>query len=131
MKKHVIHYFATHKDATECFSTSDGFLFHTAGNAGAHASTLKDDTVRGYGRHEFEEEVAEYLEELNETEDEKKLKAEAEAKKIADAEAKAKAKADADAKKAADAEAKAKAKEEAEAKKAADAEAAKGAGEGK
>lgn len=60
MKKTVIHYFKTHPNSNECFSTSDGFLFHDSGAASAHSDSLKDKSVKSYRRDEYTEDIEKY-----------------------------------------------------------------------
>jgi colicin import membrane protein len=112
METKIAHYFATYKDSNECFSTSDGLLFHKKTDAAPHASTLADKRVISYDRASFTPKK-----EGADTEAEKVLAAEIKAKKEAEAAAK---KAEADAKKAKAAEEAAAKKAEADAKNAAD-----------
>jgi len=53
MEKKIAHYFATYKDSKECFSTSNGFLFHKEHDAKAHADTLGDKEVEKHDRKDY------------------------------------------------------------------------------
>jgi hypothetical protein len=50
----VKHYFASYTDSKECFETSDGYLFHRATDAAAHAQILDNKRVKPYTREEVE-----------------------------------------------------------------------------
>jgi hypothetical protein len=52
MEKKIAHYFESYKDSNECFSTSDGYLFHKKTDAVAYAATLTDKAVGEHKRGE-------------------------------------------------------------------------------
>lgn len=54
MKK-IKDYFETYPNSSECFVTTDGFIFHTAHDASAHANTLADKQVIQHQRSELDD----------------------------------------------------------------------------
>lgn len=52
MKESIQHYFNTHPQSNECFTTSDGFIFHKEHDAQSHGATLKDKEVENHKREE-------------------------------------------------------------------------------
>jgi len=95
----VKEYFKDYPAKDKCFETSDGLLFHEKGDANYHANSLKDKEVKTHNATKY---ALPAEDEQAKAESDAK-KAEAAAKKAADAAAK---KAEADAKKTADAAAK-------------------------
>jgi hypothetical protein len=68
MNEQIQHYFNTHPKSNECFTTSDGLIFHGKHNAESYAGTLKDKDIT---RHEREatpisEELARLIEAIKE-----------------------------------------------------------------
>ena len=50
MQDKIKNYFKNYPESNECFSTSDGFLFHAEHAAKGHASSLKDKKVETHKR---------------------------------------------------------------------------------
>lgn len=48
-------YFKDYPQAKECFSTSDGLIFHQEGDARLHAKTLENDKVTEHKKSEVSE----------------------------------------------------------------------------
>lgn len=50
----VLHYFATHKNSSECFATQDNMIFHRSADAYSHASSrFKNHKVEEFKREDI------------------------------------------------------------------------------
>ena len=56
MTQNIIKYFDDYPESNECFTSSDGYIFHERDKAESYALTLKDKTVTPYKRESLESE---------------------------------------------------------------------------